>query len=150
MNDPIALAPPPDRARRMSQFHSRLLRFRAQTMDGGGPADRALRNLQRTRIKTLDRDILSLAEHSGFEAHKVNFLLDATLGMINIEQNNIIKIFSVVAVVFLPPTLIASIYGMNFHNMPELDWGLGYPFAIVLMIVAAILPYVYFKRRGWL
>ena len=129
---------------------SRLLRFHAQTMDAGGPAERVLRDQQRTRIKTLDRDILSLAEHSGFEAHKVNFLLDATLGMINIEQNNTIKIFSVVAVVFLPPTLIASIYGMNFHNMPELDWGLGYPFAIVLMVVAAILPYLYFKRRGWL
>jgi magnesium transporter len=70
--------------------------------------------------------------------------------MINIEQNAIIKIFSVAAVVFLPPTLIASIYGMNFEHMPELDWLLGYPFAIGLMILSAILPYVYFKRRGWL
>jgi magnesium transporter len=70
--------------------------------------------------------------------------------MLNIEQNNIIKIFSVAAVVFLPPTLIASIYGMNFHVMPELDWLLGYPFAIGLMVVSAILPYLYFKRRGWL
>jgi magnesium transporter len=70
--------------------------------------------------------------------------------MINIEQNAIIKIFSVAAVVFLPPTLIASIYGMNFKHMPELDWLLGYPFAIAMMIFSAILPYVYFKRRGWL
>jgi len=70
--------------------------------------------------------------------------------MLNIEQNNIIKIFSVAAVVFLPPTLIASIYGMNFHLMPELDWLLGYPFAIGLMLCSAILPYLYFKRRGWL
>lgn len=70
--------------------------------------------------------------------------------MINIEQNAIIKIFSVAAVVFLPPTLIASIYGMNFEHMPELEWLLGYPFAIGLMILSAILPYVYFKRRGWL
>jgi magnesium transporter len=70
--------------------------------------------------------------------------------MLNIEQNNIIKIFSVAAVVFLPPTLIASIYGMNFHVMPELDWLFGYPFAIALMVVSAILPYLYFKRRGWL
>jgi magnesium transporter len=70
--------------------------------------------------------------------------------MLNIEQNNIIKIFSVAAVVFLPPTLIASIYGMNFHVMPELDWLLGYPFAISLMIGSAIVPYFYFKRRGWL
>lgn len=70
--------------------------------------------------------------------------------MISIEQNAIIKIFSVAAVVFLPPTLIASIYGMNFEHMPELDWPLGYPFAIGLMILSAIMPYLFFKRRGWL
>ena len=85
-----------------------------------------------------------------FHSNKIVFLLDATLGMINIEQNNIIKIFSVAAVVFLPPTLVASVYGMNFHNMPELDWLFGYPFAIVLMILFAVLPYLYFKRKGWL
>ncbi len=77
-------------------------------------------------------------------------MLDATLGMINSEQNGIIKIFSVAAVVFLPPTLIASVYGMNFDVMPELHWLVGYPFALVLMVVSAVLPYVYFKRRGWL
>jgi len=77
-------------------------------------------------------------------------MLDASLGMINIEQNATIKIFSVVAVIFLPPTLIASIYGMNFDYMPELSWLYGYPFAIGLMIAAAILPYLYFKYRGWL
>jgi magnesium transporter len=77
-------------------------------------------------------------------------MLEATLGLINIEQNNIIKIFSVAAVVFLPPTLIASIYGMNFQHMPELEWYIGYPFAVVLMVISAILPYLYFKRRGWL
>ncbi len=104
----------------------------------------------RERVKTLSRDIRSLLDHAGFLAQKVTFLLDATLGMINIEQNAIIKIFSVAAVIFLPPTLIASIYGMNFEHMPELDWLLGYPFAIGLMIVSAILPYAYFKRRGWL
>ncbi len=81
---------------------------------------------------------------------KITFLLDATLGMISIEQNAIIKIFSVAAVVFLPPTLIASIYGMNFDYMPELAWPLGYPFAIGLMVLSAILPYLFFKRRGWL
>ena len=80
----------------------------------------------------------------------VTFLLDATLGLINIQQNAIIKIFSVAAVIFLPPTLIASIFGMNFEHMPELHWTFGYPMAIVLMIVSAILPYYYFKRRGWL
>lgn len=104
----------------------------------------------RERLKTLYRDIRSLSDHAGFMSQKITFLLDATLGMINIEQNAIIKIFSVAAVVFLPPTLIASIYGMNFKYMPELDWLMGYPFAIGLMIASAILPYVYFKRRGWL
>ncbi|MGC9369425.1 MAG: magnesium/cobalt transporter CorA [Paracoccaceae bacterium] len=104
----------------------------------------------RERIKTLSRDIRSLSDHAGFLAQKITFLLDATLGMINIEQNATIKIFSVAAVVFLPPTLIASIYGMNFEHMPELDWLVGYPFAIGLMILSAILPYLYFKRRGWL
>lgn len=104
----------------------------------------------RARIKTLGRDIHSLTDHASFLSQKITFLLDATLGMINIEQNRIIKIFSVAAVVFLPPTLIASIYGMNFEYMPELQWFLGYPFAISLMIVSAILPYWYFNRRGWL
>jgi magnesium transporter len=77
-------------------------------------------------------------------------VLDATLGLINIEQNAIIKIFSIAAVSFLPPTLIASIYGMNFQRMPELDWPYGYPIAILLMLVSALLPVLYFKRRGWL
>jgi magnesium transporter len=80
----------------------------------------------------------------------VNFLLDATLGMISIQQNSIIKIFSVAAVVFLPPTLIASIYGMNFHFIPELSWEVGYPLALGMMVVSAVLPYLYFKRKGWL
>jgi magnesium transporter len=77
-------------------------------------------------------------------------MLQATLGLINIEQNNIIKIFSVAAVMFLPPTLIASIYGMNFHFMPELDWPFGYPLALGVILVSAILPYLFFRRRGWL
>ncbi len=104
----------------------------------------------RERVKTLARDVRSLADHASFLSQKNTFLLDATLGMINIEQNAIIKIFSVAAVVFLPPTLVASIYGMNFEAMPELHWVIGYPFAIGLMIISAILPYLYFKRRGWL
>ena len=83
-------------------------------------------------------------------SQKITFLLDATLGMINIEQNAIIKIVSVAAVVFLPPTLVASIYGMNFEVMPELKWLLGYPFALGLMVVSAILPFWWFRRRGWL
>ncbi|SMF81636.1 magnesium transporter [Tistlia consotensis] len=104
----------------------------------------------RERIKTLSRDVRSLADHASFLSQKITFLLDATLGMINIEQNAIIKIFSVAAVVFLPPTLVASSYGMNFEYMPELQWLLGYPWAIGLMILSAIIPFVYFKRRGWL
>ena len=88
--------------------------------------------------------------HATFLSNKVNFFLDATLGRISIEQNTIIKLFSVLAVVFLPPTLIASIYGMNFELMPELGWPWGYPFSIALMVVSAMLPYAIFKRRGWL
>lgn len=101
-------------------------------------------------IKTLSRDAHSLTDHATFLSQKITFLLDATLGLINIEQSGIIKIFSVVAVIFLPPTLVASIYGMNFRFMPELDWTLGYPFALGLMVVSAILPYLFFKRKGWL
>ncbi len=101
-------------------------------------------------LDTLSKDVVSLSDHASYLASSINFQLDATLGLINIEQNAIIKIVSVAAVVFLPPTLIASIYGMNFDFMPELDWLVGYPFAIVLMVLSAILPYWYFKRRGWL
>ena len=104
----------------------------------------------RARIKDLQRDIQSLTNYVERLSEKLQLLLDATLGLVNIEQNAIIKIFSVVAVVFLPPTLIASIYGMNFEVMPELAWPWGYPFALILMIVSAILPYWLFKRRGWL
>ena len=105
---------------------------------------------QRSRIKTITRDLHSIGDHAGFLASKITLLLDATLGMISIEQNAIIKIFSVAAVVFLPPTLVASIYGMNYEYMPELKWQFGYPFAIGLMILSALLPYWFFKRKGWL
>lgn len=104
----------------------------------------------KVRAKTLYRDVVALTDHTTFLSNKVNFLLDATLGLISLQQNQIIKIFSVAAVVFLPPTLVASIYGMNFEYMPELKWLGGYPFAIGLMILSAILPYWFFKRRGWL
>ena len=104
----------------------------------------------KAHVKTLSRDVLSLTDHANFLSQKITFLLDATLGMINIEQNGIIKIVSVAAVVFLPPTLVASIYGMNFELMPELKWLFGYPFALGMMVVSAILPYWYFRRRGWL
>jgi magnesium transporter len=104
----------------------------------------------RQRLKILQRDVASLSDHAVFLSSKISFLLDATLGLINLQQSQIIKIFSVAAVIFLPPTLVASIYGMNFEHMPELDWLVGYPMALLLMIVSAVLPYLYFKRRGWL
>ncbi len=102
------------------------------------------------RLVTVYQDVKSLLDHAAFLSSKVQFLLDSALGLISIQQNAIIKIFSVAAVIFLPPTLIASIYGMNFEHMPELKWGLGYPFALGMMVVSAILPYWYFKRRKWL
>ncbi|MEO5374049.1 MAG: magnesium transporter CorA family protein [Alphaproteobacteria bacterium] len=105
---------------------------------------------QRQIVKTLNKDIRSLTDHAGYTSGKLTFLLDATLGMINIQQNTIIKIFSVVTFVFLPPTLIASIYGMNFKMLPELEWQFGYPLALCMMVVSAILPYLFFRRRGWL
>ncbi|MFV9875164.1 MAG: CorA family divalent cation transporter [Rickettsiales endosymbiont of Dermacentor nuttalli] len=102
-----------------------------------------------SHIKMLLKDIDALRDHSTFLAGKINFLLDATLGLINIEQNNIIKIFSVVTVIFTPPTLIASIYGMNFVIMPELKWVVGYPIALVLMFISGWIPYKYFKKKNW-
>jgi magnesium transporter len=104
----------------------------------------------RQEAKTLQRDATALADHSAYLSSKINFLLDATLGLINLEQNQIIKIFTVASVGFLPPTLVASIYGMNFDLMPELKWAFGYPLAIAFMIASALLPFLYFKRRGWL
>jgi len=96
------------------------------------------------------RDIDSLDSHTGFLFDKLNFLMDATVGFININQNKIIKLFSVASVALLPPTLIASLYGMNFKFMPELDWQLGYPFAIGLMLLSVAAPFWYFRRKGWL
>lgn len=104
----------------------------------------------KARLITVTKDLNSLSDYATFISNKINFLLDATLGMVSIEQNNIIKIFSVAAVIFLPPTLIASIYGMNFHHMPELSWPIGYPIAVVLMIISSVLPYRYFKSKKWL
>lgn len=101
-------------------------------------------------IDILIKDAKSLSQQTAFLADKITFQLDATLGMINVEQNLIIKIFSVVAVFFLPPTLVSSIYGMNFQHMPELQWVEGYPIALCIMALCALLPYAYFRRKGWL
>ena len=104
----------------------------------------------REQLKTMQRDIGSLSDHASYLSNKITFVLDAMLGVVNLEQNNIIKLFSVMAVVLMPPTLIASIYGMNFKSMPELEWAHGYPFALVLMVIAAIVPYWIFKWKKWL
>ncbi|WP_043341604.1 magnesium/cobalt transporter CorA [Belnapia moabensis] len=110
----------------------------------------AVRRENQPLIKTLVRDVRSLVEHANFLNSKANFLLDAVLGIINVEQNAIIKTFTVASVALMPPTLLASIYGMNFEMMPELKWSFGYPMALGLMVVSAVLPIIYFKRKGWL
>ncbi len=104
----------------------------------------------RAEVRTTLRDLQSLEDHATFLSSKIQFVLDAVLGLVSLEQNKIIKIFSVAAVVFMPPTLIASIYGMNFDYMPELKWPIGYPIALVLMVMAAIGPYFFFKWKKWL
>ena len=105
---------------------------------------------QLEQAREILRDIESLQPHNESLFQKVNFLMQAAMGYINIEQNKIMKFFSVVSVMFLPATLVASTYGMNFEFMPELHFKYGYPMAIGLMIAAALTPYIYFKRKGWL
>jgi magnesium transporter len=105
---------------------------------------------QRVHLKSVARDISSLTDHASFLANKITFLLDATLGMVSLEQNNVIKLFSVMAVTLMPPTLIASIYGMNFEHMPELKSVYGYPLALIAMAIAAVGPYFFFKWKRWL
>ncbi|MDI7861516.1 magnesium transporter CorA family protein [Rhizobiaceae bacterium n13] len=100
--------------------------------------------------RAVSRDIQSLSEHASFIAGNITFLLDASLGLINVEQNAIIKIFSIASVVLLPPTMVASIYGMNFAVMPELHWSFGYPLALALMLLSAIIPFFFFRWKGWL
>ncbi|MEW5422623.1 magnesium transporter CorA family protein [Amorphus sp. 3PC139-8] len=103
-----------------------------------------------TKLDTVLRDVRSLAEHADALDSKANFLLDATLGLVSLHQNQIAKIFSVMAVLFLPPTLIASSYGMNFADMPTLDWRLGFPFSLMLMVVSALASWAVFRWRRWL
>jgi magnesium transporter len=104
----------------------------------------------RTRLRTLSRDVIAMSDHASFLGSNVSFILDATLGMINIDQNNILKIFSVVTVFLLPPSVIGAIYGMNFEHMPWLHESWGFLAALGLMVASAVVPYVIFKRRGWL
>jgi magnesium transporter len=130
-------------------------RIRRNVMD----TRRAVSFMMRSRLlnaeqfeeaRQIMRDIDSLDSHTTFLFDKINFLMNATVGFININQNRIIKLFSVASVALLPPTLIASIYGMNFKAMPELDWALGYPYAIALMVASVAAPFIYFRRKGWL
>ena len=130
-------------------------RIRRNVMD----TRRALSFMMRSRMLNAEqfeearqilRDIDSLDSHTAFLFDKINFLMDATVGFININQNKIIKIFSVASVALLPPTLIASVYGMNFDNMPELKWQYGYAVAVVLMVCSVAAPFLYFKGKGWL
>lgn len=130
-------------------------RIRRNVMD----TRRAISFLMRTRLLSAEqfedarqimRDLDSLDSHTAFLFEKVNFLMDATVGFININQNKIIKLFSVASVALLPPTLVASLYGMNFRYMPELEWQYGYPVALGLMALSAIIPVIFFRRRGWL
>jgi len=130
-------------------------RIRRNVMD----TRRALSFMMRSRLlnsgqfeeaRQILRDIESLDNHTAFLFDKINFLMDATVGFININQNKIIKIFSVASVALLPPTLIASVYGMNFKFMPELEWEFGYGYVVALMILSAVGPMLYFRKRGWL
>lgn len=120
------------------------------TVDKENQSSMRMAQATRTQAKTVLQDIRSLREVAATQADKVRFLLDATLGVINIRQSDVIKIFSVVAFVFLPPTLIASIYGMNFEYMPELSWSWGYPMALGMMVVSALVPWLIFRWKKWL
>jgi magnesium transporter len=110
----------------------------------------AVRKENQILLKTLVRDVRSLVEHGNSLNQKATFLLDAVLGLINVEQMNVVKTFTVVSVAMMPPTLIASIYGMNFQHMPELEWPIAYPLALLAMVASAIGPVWYFRRKGWL
>lgn len=123
----------------------RVLLYLSADIEGAKPSKETMR-----QIKPMQRDVSALTEHANFLNDKTTFLLDAMLGMVSLAQNDIVKLFSVMAVVFLPPTLVASIYGMNFENMPELKWAHGYPMALILMVLSAVVPYLFFKWRRWL
>jgi magnesium transporter len=104
----------------------------------------------RDRMKSLRQDVASLSDYDGHLNGKMQFLLDATLGLINNAQNNIIKVLTVVSVVGIPPTLFASIYGMNFKDMPELNWSYGYPYGLTVIVLSAVIPLIWMKIRGWI
>jgi len=133
------------RARESLLSLSRLLGYFTAACEGRGDDKRL-----KSRLDTATRDVNSLSDHLNYLNGQITFLLDATLGFINIDQNRIIKIISVVSLVFTPPTLIASIYGMNFHWIPELSLDYGYIYALLFMVLTAVLPLWYFRSKGWL
>jgi magnesium transporter len=112
--------------------------------------ERLLTDEQSRIARQIGHDLDSLDAHTHFLFDKINFLMSAIVGFVNITQNKVVKTFSVAAVAMLPPTLIASVYGMNFERMPELAWDLGYPYALGLMVLSVILPFLWFRQRGWL
>jgi magnesium transporter len=132
------------RLRETSISTTRLLTFLVSLVSIHDDAD------NRRHVENLIDDAKALTDHSSFIGDNLTFLLDASLGLINLEQNMVMKTFSVFAVVFMPPTLIAGIYGMNFEHMPELKWLFGYPFALGLILASAIIPFLIARRRGWL
>jgi magnesium transporter len=134
------------RIRETAVSTSRLLSF----LHGSGALKTEAREAARSHATSLSMDVTSLMEHSTFLGDNLTFLLDASLGLISVEQNAAMKVFSWVAVVLMPPTLIAGIYGMNFHEFPELSWSYGYPMAIGLMVLSAVLPFAVLKRMGWI
>ncbi|RKR06776.1 magnesium transporter [Kushneria sinocarnis] len=140
---------------RLAKVEDSVGKIRLCLMDTQRSLHFLLRHLRRhpelqEQAREVLQDVDALMSHTTFLSDKVNFLMDTTQGFINIQQNQIIKIFSIASVVFLPPTMIASIYGMNFDVMPELHWPLGYPLAIGVMFLSGLSPYLYFKHRGWL
>jgi magnesium transporter len=134
---------------RLSRIRSSLLGLQRIVPFTADPKrDWITKNIQ-NRLKSAQVDLLSLADYETHLSGKTQFLLDAVLGLINTKQNDIFKVLTIVSVVGIPPTLVASIYGMNFKNMPELDWTWGYQFGLALIILSTILPILWFKWRGW-
>ncbi|WP_019906974.1 magnesium transporter CorA family protein [Methylobacterium sp. 77] len=137
------------RGKALGKIRSSLLGLERILPFVAGECEHLLGAAEIPRFETLRRDIASLDEFEIRLSENVQFLLDATLGLINIEQNNTFRVLTVVSVVGVPPTLIASLYGMNFKHMPELDWAYGYPYGLSLIAISAIIPVIFFKLRGW-
>ncbi len=137
------------RGKALGKIRSSLLGLQRIVPYVAGACEDLLRQEEDGRFETIRRDIESLDEFETRLSENVQFLLDAALGLIQIEQNNVFRVLTVVSVVGVPPTLIASMYGMNFKHMPELDWAYGYPYALGLILISALVPILYFRIRGW-